>query len=48
MCKEKYLKYKTKYIDLQNQLGGNSDSNIIQDGGVRMFNRGSPSAEKKK
>jgi hypothetical protein len=33
MYKEKYLKYKTKYLDLKNQLGGNSDSNIIQDGG---------------
>jgi hypothetical protein len=31
MYKEKYLKYKTKYLDLKNQLGGNS--NIIQDGG---------------
>ena len=33
MYKEKYLKYKTKYLELKNQLGGNSDSNIIQDGG---------------
>ena len=31
MYKKKYLKYKTKYLDLTNQLGGNS--NIIQDGG---------------
>jgi hypothetical protein len=31
MYKEKYLKYKTKYLELKNQLGGNS--NIIQDGG---------------
>ena len=30
MYKEKYIKYKTKYIALQNYLGGNS--NIIQDG----------------
>ena len=31
MYKEKYLKYKTKYLDLKNLLGG--DPNIIQDGG---------------
>jgi len=33
MYKEKYLKYKTKYLELKNQLGSNSNSNIIQDGG---------------
>jgi hypothetical protein len=32
MYKEKYLKYKTKYLDLKSQLGG--DPNIIQEGGV--------------
>ena len=31
MYKEKYLKYKTKYLDLKNQL--DSNYNIIQDGG---------------
>ena len=34
MYKEKYLKYKSKYLDLKNQLGG--DSNIIQDGGMKF------------
>ena len=38
MYKEKYLKYKTKYIVLQNQLGGNS--NIIQDGGFPRYIKG--------
>jgi hypothetical protein len=32
MYKEKYLKYKTKYLDLKSQIGG--DPNIIQEGGV--------------
>jgi hypothetical protein len=32
MYKEKYLKYKTKYLDLKNQLGGGP--NIIQEGGL--------------
>jgi hypothetical protein len=31
MYKEKYLKYKTKYLELKNQLGG--ISNTIQEGG---------------
>jgi hypothetical protein len=35
MYKEKYLKYKTKYLDLQSQLGGNP--NIIQEGGVWVW-----------
>jgi hypothetical protein len=34
MYKEKYIKYKTKYIALLNYLGGNS--NIIQDGGSTL------------
>ena len=32
MYKEKYLKYKTKYLELKNQLGG--ISNTIQEGGA--------------
>ena len=35
MYKKKYLKYKTKYLDLQSQLGGNP--NIIQKGSVWPF-----------
>jgi hypothetical protein len=35
MYKEKYLKYKTKYLELKNQLDG--ISNIIQDGGGRSW-----------
>ena len=31
MYKEKYLKYKTKYLELKIQLGG--DPNILQEGG---------------
>jgi hypothetical protein len=34
MYKEKYLKYKTKYLELKNQLGGGP--NIIQEGGVEL------------
>jgi hypothetical protein len=52
MYKEKYLKYKTKYLDLKNQLGG--DPNIIQDGGnfindffSNLSNRIYPKATKK-
>jgi hypothetical protein len=49
MYKKKYLKYKTKYLELKNQLGGNSDYNIIQDGGStplweKIF--GSPNKQK--
>jgi hypothetical protein len=40
MYKEKYLKYKTKYLDLQSQLGGNP--NIIQEGGGGWFYRSKP------
>jgi hypothetical protein len=31
MYKEKYIKYKTKYLELKNYLDNNS--NIMQDGG---------------
>ena len=32
MYKEKYLKYKTKYITLKNQLGGFTIKNYVVDG----------------
>jgi hypothetical protein len=37
MYKEKYIKYKTKYLELKNQIGG--DSNIIQKGGWPWSNK---------
>jgi hypothetical protein len=37
MYKEKYLKYKSKYLELKNQIGG--DSNIIQKGGGWWSNK---------
>lgn len=46
MYKEKYLKYKTKYLDLKNQLGG--VSNTIQNrGGLSNFNLFGPSKKQK-
>ena len=35
MYKEKYLKYKTKYLDLKNEISG--EPNTLQDGGGYFF-----------